>query len=874
LKGALQKASDHPEARYLLGVTYLDLSDFQAAETELRRAIDLGYERAKVDLGKSLLGMGRYQNALDEVPLSASAAASVQAEVLTVHARALLGLGRNQEGRELLDQALVKQPEFSEALIVQARLAARDESMEAASQLIERALVSSPRSLDGWMMKGFLARSRGDQPSALTAYQKVIEISPEVLHARVSLAEIYIDARNFDVAQKQLQQVRKVAPNHTQAGYLLALIEFRQKRLPAAREAVLQVLKGAPNHYPSVLLAGAIELSLGSHEQAQKHLLRVVERAPAFLYGRTLLVSSLMSSGQVQRAIEVLRPGLEQAPDDSALAALAGEVYLHGNDFSRAAHYFEKAVKLDPKSVDGHTGLGRSRIAMGDTERALANLETAVQLDSDKYRAEFLLVALHYQRGDFDRALQAMQSLEKKQPNNPWTYNLKGMIYNSKGDETGARNSLERALEIKPDYVPAAINLAQLDLRQKKTADARRRLEAILAKDSSNAEALTALATLGPRIGATSKEQVDWLERARKASPESIQPQLMLARTYAQTGDLKKALEVVQKIDLARPNNSEVLDALGGFQVLAGAKEQALSTFNKLAALQPKSATVLLRLAMAQAANGDQTRAVETLRKAISIQPDYIDAHVALANFDASAGRYPAAIKIAQHVQKRAPTSPTGFVLEGDILMAEKKFQQAVKAYEAAYGVARTGSILSKIHAALTRAGRSGEAETRLAQAVKESPDDSVIRIVVAEMSLNGNRYPIAVEHYEWLLRKHPENVMFLNNLAMAYHHVKDIRALETAERAHKLQPDNAAIADTLGWILVEQGNPKRGLELLQRAVAAAPKNPEIRYHLAQALVKIGDHTRARQELGKLLAEMPSSSHAKDAKQLLTSLGQ
>ena len=93
-----------------------------------------------------------------------------------------------------------------------------------------------------------------------------------------------------------------------------------------------------------------------------------------------------------------------------------------------------------------------------------------------------------------------------------------------------------------------------------------------------------------------------------------------------------------------------------------------------------------------------------------------------------------------------------------------------------------------------------------------------------------------------------------LNNLAWAYQQAKDPRALETAERAYKLKPDNAAVADTLGWMLVEQGNPTRGLELLQKAAAAAPKSPEIRYHLAQAWVKTGDKAKARNELERLLS--------------------
>ena len=90
-------------------------------------------------------------------------------------------------------------------------------------------------------------------------------------------------------------------------------------------------------------------------------------------------------------------------------------------------------------------------------------------------------------------------------------------------------------------------------------------------------------------------------------------------------------------------------------------------------------------------------------------------------------------------------------------------------------------------------------------------------------------------------------------------------RALQTAEHAYKLKPDNAAVADTLGWMLVEQGNTKRGIEVLQKAVAAAPKAFEIRYHLAQALAKSGDKAKARNELERLLstdAKFPQQAEA------------
>ena len=115
--------------------------------------------------------------------------------------------------------------------------------------------------------------------------------------------------------------------------------------------------------------------------------------------------------------------------------------------------------------------------------------------------------------------------------------------------------------------------------------------------------------------------------------------------------------------------------------------------------------------------------------------------------------------------------------------------------------------------------------------------------------------------------------MLVLNNLAWAYQQVKDKRALETAERAYKLKPDNAAIADTLGWMLVEQGNNTRGLELLQKAVAAAPNAHEIRYHLAQAWLKVGDKSKARSELERVLASDAKFPQQAEAMKLLKQLG-
>ena len=92
---------------------------------------------------------------------------------------------------------------------------------------------------------------------------------------------------------------------------------------------------------------------------------------------------------------------------------------------------------------------------------------------------------------------------------------------------------------------------------------------------------------------------------------------------------------------------------------------------------------------------------------------------------------------------------------------------------------------------------------------------------------------------------------------------------LEYAEKAYKVASGNPAVMDTLGWILVEQGNTNRGLPLLQKAASLAPAIVEIRYHLAAGLAKSGDKAAARKELGQVLGKGQQFSQVAEAKLLL-----
>ena len=81
---------------------------------------------------------------------------------------------------------------------------------------------------------------------------------------------------------------------------------------------------------------------------------------------------------------------------------------------------------------------------------------------------------------------------------------------------------------------------------------------------------------------------------------------------------------------------------------------------------------------------------------------------------------------------------------------------------------------------------------------------------------------------------------------------MREMAAAIVAENANKLAPNQPAIMDTLGVLLVDTGDSARGLDLLKRASGMAPNVGSIRLNFAKALIKSGQKDAARKELDEL----------------------
>lgn len=863
LKNVIQKNPNNPQARLLLGQIYLKKGMGHEAEKELTQAEKLGvsHESIQIPLGEALLLMGEYPRVLSEIQPTEKTTAPNLAYIQQLHADALLKQGKLKEACDLFRQSLDTYSGHSPTYWGLAQCAVADGDLNKAREWLNVALKLKMNQAKTWIFMGNLEQLQKNSQNSLAAYTQALRLEPNNLEALLNRAALYMALRQPQPAQMDVEKVSRLAPRAFTTYYLQGLLNFEQKKFPEARDAVQKVFQITPDHMPSVLLAGATAYSLGSYQQAESYLNRFLANFPQHGYARKVLAATQLKQKHPDKALQTLSPLLAAYPEDAAALALAGEAYLISGESSKAAQYLQKASAMDAGNSSIRTQLALSHLSMGDNQLGIAELAKAAALDPNPQKADVLLVMVHLSHKEYDKALAAIDALEKKTHATAATQTMRGSALLGKKDLSRSRSSFEQALALDPTYFPAAATLAQLDLLEKKPDNARKRFERILEKDKNNLQAMMALAELAA-FQKQEQEYISWLEKAAKAHPQAITPQAMLVRHYLMRNESGKALALANEVVNEYPDNPVALDLLGSAQLAVNDKTAAINTFSKMVQKAESSPEALNRLASAQFADNQFTATRATLNQALKQLPNHLPSLKALIQLEMKENKPEKALQLARQIQNQFPDAPVGYETEGDIYQYQKQTPQAVKAFEQAMAKGAGTSALIKLHRVYSLAGNAQQAEAALTKWMQQHPNDLVARVYAAEYYTGIGRNQDAITQYQTILQQKSGNAMLLNNLAYLYQREGDQRARPTAEQAYQMAPDQPAIQDTLGWILVQQGQAQQGLGFLRKAISIVPANPAIRFHYAVALTHTGDKAAARKEFEYILRKHPEFTQA------------
>jgi len=655
--------------------------------------------------------------------------------------------------------------------------------------------------------------------TAFRSFSKAAELDPEHLDAHTKIGEFYLLSRDPEKAAQQAELVLKKDKSHLDATILLANTKAARKKFAEAKELLKALAEAHPESIKPRVALSTIHLASGDKASAIDLLKEVIASDPS-IDARVALATIYTLDRNIPAAEATLKSALNESPENIQLLTALTNLYMMTGKPEMGASTAEKLIAAAEKRPEGYIILANIHRAAGDAEKARETLKRGIRNSSEPVQLEKILAADYLESMKLAEASETVSSILEKDPGDPEGLFLRGRLLILENKPKEALPDLKAYSEANPrspfgHYFYGLANMMTGNATAAKTA-------------------FSDAVTLAPKYDEAS---------------------FMLAASYIQTGEVKLADSMAQKLQSRNPSFPGLSFLLGDIRSRQDRLDEAIRHFEAHARANPQDAKGFARLAAAQRASGNANAALINAEKSLSIAAD--DEVLALAlTIDLASKNIKRALDRINGQISKAPDRAPLYVLLGkvheaanDLAKAEEAFKSALKKDDKLYrAYVELGNLYS-------RKGSLDEALKQYRESVRVNPGALASYMVIGMLTEKQDDFNGAIEAYKKALEINPKFAPAANNLAWLYSEKGgniDV-ALTLAETAKEQLPNEPAISDTLGWIYYKKQAYLKAVTLLEESAGKLPNEPAIRYHLGMAYYKKGDTARARQELRKAL---------------------
>lgn len=561
------------------------LAQVALAEPNVNRAIELldGYVKAQPGDGQALLmlasahmSQGRHARAVQLMQDALKAKDS--ADYRTALGLSLLQSGQASMAEEQLVNAYKADPKQTYAGLALITVYLRDKQTAKALSVADTLARANPNNATVLMVQAYAKTQARDYAGGRAGYEKALKLDPNQQEAKLGLARIDSITGNFEAANKRLKAALKdderntailfelallnelwgkddealkwlestvaaSGPRETRANFALVAWHLRKGQPARAVEAAKGLLAKLPDDVEALQAYGAAQLANGDPVGARTTLTNAARRA-AFDTPRLVEVARQQVGAQdLKGAAYTLEKALNGSPNDPAAVAMVSSVDLAQGNVAQAEQRARQVIDANPKSALGYNLLAEVALRRGQGGAALDALRKAHDIEKSSTTLVRLMRA------------QAAQ-----------------------GGQKAAINAAETWLKKNPSDALVRSATAELLVRSRDFADARKQYEAILKSAPGDAGALNDLANV--LIELQDPGAVDAAERALKTNPRN--PVLLDTAGWAshRAGKGERALQLLRDARLRAPDNPDIRYHLAAVLARAGRKAEAREELN------------------------------------------------------------------------------------------------------------------------------------------------------------------------------------------------------------------------------------------------------------------------------------------------------
>jgi tetratricopeptide (TPR) repeat protein len=743
-------------------------------------------------------------------------------------------------------------------------------------------------------------------PEAIIEYQNVLQIDPNDPAAHYGLARAYLALEDVRKAYWELAESVRLDPDNLDARlqYAQLLLFGTEENVEEAVAQASQVVEQEPERVEAYVVRGRAYQIQGQHAEALADFEKAREVAPESPLALVFLANFHRREGNRSAAEPVYQELARVDPGFRSYQSLGAFLAEDPERFEEAEAAYRKALELaegDQRIIAIRT-LSAFYYSQGRFEQVERTLRSGIEESGGDLDLIYALASFYSSRGDGARAEEMIQQAVEARPDDVKPLLVLSAYRGRSGDLEGALAAVDTALERDPGNLFSRLRraelLVELGFREKDTARiaaGRALVDAVLARDDSNLEALVVkakieLAESHPDKAAANlrrvlEERPQWaqahlllgsslfvsgdsvearaeLKRALEIDPNLIEVRRLLARVHANLGEHNEAIEQGRQVLAELPGDVPTRILVAQSLVRKGEFDSGLEELLAIPE-SDRSADVHYAIGRVELLRGESGKAREHLLQAADLAPNNPEILSALLTLDLTEGRLSDSVKriqvaVASDPDNSAITRLLGLaqVAAGSLLQAENSLRRAIELDPnnlAAY------HDLGRL---LARSGRRTEVLDTYERALEARSDSAVLNLVVGTLYEQMERYEEAIDHYDKAAHLDPGLGAAKNNLAylLADRGEELDRALDLAQEAKAQLPESPNAADTLGWVLYKKGIPSAAIPYLKEAEIGLEGEEfslgVVRHHLALAYAANGEKEKARQVADRALTDL------------------
>jgi tetratricopeptide (TPR) repeat protein len=522
---------------------------------------------------------------------------------------------------------------------------------------------------------------------------------------------------------------------------------------------------------------------------------------------------SLVSKKDYPGAIIQYRNAVAQDGRFGESHAKLAAAYELNGDLRNALAEYVRAADLLPDDVNVQLRAGRLLVGAGRFEEAKARATAALQKEPKNVNGLIVLGNSLAGLKDLDSAVIQIGQAIDQDPHLTFGYANLGMLELRKGDQAAAESAFKRATDINPQSIPAHLNLGNFYWASRRPVEAEREMKIALDLDAKSFDVNRTLAAFYLTSGRRVEAET-YLKALTSISSDPVW-KIALADFFLENRRPKEAADVLQPLT----NNK---NSAGTSDVSPAAK---------------------VRLAMIDFQAGQRPKAYQSLEEVLKAPPLSSEALILKTRFLLADRKYDDAVKSADVLIKASSTDPSGPFLKGLALSAKGSTDEAVTAFRKVLEIA-PASLPARMQLAnlyVTR-GENAAAIELLNPIIKAQPTAGPPRLLLGEALVQSGNLAAAEAQLVPLAKINPSSAevqMWLGRLYGAKNAVAPAR--QAFSRALELQPDSLLALNGLIALDLVEKKYDQARATLQSRLSADPNSAALLFMAASSREAMGD---------------------------------